>query len=172
MVNPQLHDISQIDVMPHPAPGTVTSPEQEGKLAKLISNPKHRQSMLDTFSGNVSVEQAGPGGMVGYRQFGGKVDTWGRFLTDKIGATREETAVLPEWGNPMEFEAGMRYPEGTGFVKGTTASQKAKTGEVLAGGGKQMFLPDTSGGLLESLRPTEEGLKKYSERDLRYGGYI
>jgi hypothetical protein len=164
------HSLDKYSVLPHPGPG-YAAPQQHQEMEALIPDPERRADTLKNFSGQVTPGAAGPEGMTGWRLIGGKADARGRYVTPHPGETRASTAVLKDW-NDMDFEIAMKYPKGTKYLEGTVASQQEDDDTVYPGGATQMFLPDTSRGLLGYLRPTEEGIKKYGLEALSYGGYV
>jgi hypothetical protein len=77
-----------------------------------------------------------------YRSFGApKAKLGGTFSTPTKSATRNELAILEEWGNSMRFEAKVTVPKDTKLNIGKVAPQTGKDGIVLEGLGEQVILP-------------------------------
>ena len=81
-----------------------------------------------------------------YRVFGGQADAGGAFATtDKSASeqdTRQDLALIPEWGNSCKYEAEITVPQGIQLNIGKAAQQESSEGNVYKGGGDQVLLPN------------------------------
>ena len=81
-----------------------------------------------------------------YRTFGGQADAGGSYATTTPSSseseTRQDLALLPEWGNSCQYEAKITVPEGTILNVGKVAKQiDFSDGTIYKGGGDQVLLP-------------------------------
>ena len=71
-----------------------------------------------------------------YRYFGYKAN--GGFITttpaESAIQVKNESAILPEWKNTLQYEAEIVVPKGTTLQVGKVAPQVTKGGTVLSGG--------------------------------------
>ncbi len=80
-----------------------------------------------------------------YRNFGYKAKANGGFTTTSPAESaiqvKNESAILPEWKNTLQYEAEIVVPKGTILQVGKVAPQVTKGGTVLSGGADQILLP-------------------------------
>ena len=80
-----------------------------------------------------------------YRDFGYKAKANGGFATtvpaESAIQAKNDSAILPEWKNTLQYEAEIQVPKGTTLQVGKVAPQTTKGGTVLTGGADQIILP-------------------------------
>ncbi|MBQ4067745.1 MAG: hypothetical protein IJC76_00695 [Lachnospiraceae bacterium] len=54
---------------------------------------------------------------------------------------RNDSAILLEWKNTLQYEAEIKVPKGTVLQIGKVAPQKTLSGNILTGGADQIMLP-------------------------------
>ncbi|WDV45178.1 hypothetical protein PV797_16875 [Clostridiaceae bacterium M8S5] len=80
-----------------------------------------------------------------YRAFGGTAKANGGFVTTFNSNNKQEImdklALLPEWGNTMDYVATIKIPKGTVLNIGKVAPQTSQNGQRLNGGADQILMP-------------------------------
>ena len=74
------------------------------------------------------------------RSFGEQAKLEGSYLATKPNATREELAILDEWGNSMRYEAQGYIPPNEQFYAGPAAPQQGYTTQQYLSGGSEQIL--------------------------------
>ena len=117
------------------------------KEVSVINQESLPQKIIDTFKNGQYRTVVTDTEIKVYRIFGGRADAGGRFVTTTPSISRIDTkidsALLPEWGGSMKYEAEITIPKGTKLNIGKVAPQKIEsTGTILEGGADQILLPN------------------------------